>query len=151
MRLTSHTDYSLRLLLYLAVHPGEPVSVPDVAIAYDLSRHHLAKVSQNLARLGFVQTTRGRSGGLTLARPAAGIRVGAVVRALEPDWALVECLSSEGRCVIAPACRLKGVLREARDAFLAVLDGYTLQDLLENRAALGALLSVRVPARAAPA
>ena len=151
MRLTSHTDYSLRLLLYLAVHPGEPISVPDVAAAYGLSRHHLAKVSQNLARLGYVETTRGRSGGLTLARPPAGIRVGAVVRGVEPDWALVECLSEGGGCVIAPACRLKGALREARDAFLAVLDGYSLEDLLTNRAHLGALLAITVPARAAPA
>lgn len=137
MRLTLHTDYGLRVLILLASKAGEPATIPEIAAAYGISRGHLMKVVNELGRLGYVTTTRGRNGGITLGQPAASIRVGEVVRRTEENLALVECFSKGGGagCRIDGACRLKGALGEALGAFLSVLDGYTLEDIVKGRSA----------------
>ena len=135
MRITSYTDYSLRVLIYLALNGGQRCTVREIAEAYGISRNHLTKVVHQLQRHGYIHTTRGKRGGLTLARPPAGINVGAVVRDMEPDTALVECFGPDGRCVITPHCHLKSILYDAQQAFQAVLDGYTLADIAGHQAA----------------
>lgn len=149
MRMAYHTDYALRMLVYLVIQPGETCTVNDVAEAYGLSRNHLLKVAQTLRDAGIVETTRGRAGGIRLARPPEQINLGALARVTEGDFALVQCMRGHGDagCVIAPACRLKGVLAQALGAYLAVLDAHTLADLVANRNELAALL--RMEARAA--
>ena len=147
MRMTLHTDYALRMLIYVATRQGEKCNVNDVAIAYGLPRNHLIKVVQTLRALGIVETIRGRAGGIRLAKAPHEIMVGALVRATEEEFSLAECMQTGGRvCAILPACQLKGMLHEALGAFLAVLDKYTLADLVKNRASLGPLLGVDVAA-----
>jgi Rrf2 family transcriptional regulator, nitric oxide-sensitive transcriptional repressor len=137
MRLTLHTDYSLRLLMLLAMEPDALHTIEEIAQRYDISRNHLMKVVQTLAQAGFVQSLRGRSGGLRLAKPAAQINLGAVVRATEDSFALVECFDRErNTCVVAPACGLRGPIEEALQAFLGVLDRYSLADLIKNPSSL---------------
>lgn len=137
MRLTLHTDYALRLLMLLAAEPDGLHRIADVARRYAISQNHLMKIVQTLAEAGFVHSVRGRSGGLRLGRPAARINLGAVVRATEDNFALVECFDGErGGCVVSPACGLRGPLEEALRAFFAMLDRYTLADLIGNPAAL---------------
>ncbi len=130
MHLTAHSDYSLRVLMYLASHDGTRNTIRDVAGFYGISRNHLMKVVQRLVQERFIVATRGKGGGLALARAASKITVAEVIRAAEPDLDLVECFRrSENRCAITRRCRLKGVLVEARRAFMGVLEGYTLADL----------------------
>lgn len=134
MRLTYHTDYALRMLVYLALNRGRPSRVGDVAESYGISRNHLLKVALHLGRLGYLTTVRGRSGGIALAKDPEEIKLGDVVRQIENDFGLVECLRFEGgTCAISPACRLKGVVRKAVDAFLSVFDEYSLADIAGNR------------------
>lgn len=144
MRLTLHTDYALRMLIYVATRPDGLCTVSDVAEAYGLSRNHLLKVAQTLRDIGLVETTRGRAGGIRLARAPEAIGIGALVRATEEAFSLAECMQAESGscCAISPACRLKGMLHEALAAFLAVLDRYTLADIVRNRAELGPLLGL---------
>lgn len=143
MRMTLRTDYALRMLIYLAMRPDGVCTVNDVAEAYQLPRNHLLKVAQTLRDLGFVETTRGRAGGIRLAKPPAAIGLGTLVRATEEEFSLAECMQAQGRpCAISPACNLKGLLHEALAAFLAVLDKYTLADLVKNHATLGAFLGI---------
>ena len=143
MRMTLHTDYALRMLIYVATRRDGTCTVNDVAQAYNLSRTHLLKVAQTLRDLELVETTRGRAGGIRLARPPEAIAIGALVRATEEEFSLAECMQAGGRpCAISPACRLKGVLHEALSAFLAVLDKYTLADIVQNQAMLGPLLGI---------
>ncbi|MGN6469064.1 MAG: Rrf2 family transcriptional regulator [Rhizobiaceae bacterium] len=151
MKLTLHTDYALRMLVFLAVREGRSTTVSDMAKVYRLSRNHLMKVALDLGRLDYIKTTRGRSGGISLARRPSEINVGEVIRAMEDGFALVECLGpGGGSCLITPACRLKGVVRRALEAFLAVLDAYTLADLIGERTLLEELLEIQVdPAKAA--
>ena len=133
MHLTLHADYSLRVLLYLAARPGGLVSTQEVSEAYGISKHHLVRVVQTLNKEGFVEVRAGRTGGITLARQPSEITLGKVFRVAEPDFHLVECFNKEeNTCPIAPACGLKGVLYEAREAFLAVLDKYTLADVMKR-------------------
>jgi Rrf2 family protein len=147
MRLTLHTDYALRMLIYVATRPDGVCTVQDVADAYGLSRNHLLKVAQTLRDLGLVETTRGRAGGIRLSRPPEEISVGGLVRATEKEISLTECMQAEGRpCAISPACRLRGMLAEALGAFLTVLDKYTLADIVHNRATLGPLLGIGIAA-----
>ena len=143
MRLTRFTDYALRTLIYLGSLGPRQGSIAGVAAAYGISENHIVKVVHQLGRLGLVQTTRGKGGGLRLGKPAAEIRIGDVVRATEEDLALVPCFAGEA-CAITPACRLKQVLAEALDAFLTVLDRYTLVDLLNpaHGQGLAALLGI---------
>ena len=129
MRLTRYTDYALRTLIYVGLHEPRQSSIAGIARAYGISESHLTKVVHQLGRLGLIHTTRGRGGGLRLAKPPAEIIVGAVVRQTEEDLALVECFAG-GACAITAPCRLRRALGEALAAFLAVLDGYTLADLL---------------------
>ena len=143
MQLTLYTDYSLRVLLYLGLNPREMSTITDIADSYRISRNHLVKVVHNLAIQGFVNTTRGRGGGISLARSPAAINIGDVVRHTEVNFHLVECFDRErNTCPIAVACILKSALHEAQRAFMAVLDGYTLADILENREWLRSVLSV---------
>ncbi len=141
MRLNLQSDYALRLLMHLAASDGELITIKQVAERFHISQNHLTKVAYLLGREGFIETVRGRSGGLRLARKPAAIPIGEVVRYME-DLALVECFpGGAAGCFIAPACRLKGVLREALDAFLSVLDRYTIGDLTANNAKLRSLLN----------
>lgn len=141
MRLTRHTDNALRSLIYLALHNDAPSRIADIARRMGMSEDHAAKVIARLAELGFVNTVRGRSGGARLARPAAQINIGQVVRATENNLELVECFDpSTNRCPIAPSCVLARALDEALNAFLAVLDRYTLADLSAKPRALERLL-----------
>ena len=130
MRLTHFTDLSLRLLMFLAVKPKGLATIQEVAGRYGISRNHLMKVAQQLVKEGFVESVRGRGGGLRLKRLPSEIRVGDVVRATEDDFRMVECFEAgKTSCTLLPACRLKGVLGEALAAYLAVLDQHTLADL----------------------
>ncbi|KEZ76816.1 RrF2 family transcriptional regulator [Salinisphaera hydrothermalis] len=140
MQLTTHTDYSLRLLIYLAVRDDDqPVQVGDVAARYGISAHHMAKVAQTLVQLGYIHSYRGRGGGVALAMAPARINIGAVVRQTE-SFKLLECFGPGSTCPIDPACRLKQALGEAQQAFVQVLDAYTLEQIAANGAELRALL-----------
>ena len=141
MRLTVYSDYALRLLMYAALRPGELVTIQQVADAYGISRNHLMKVAFELGRYGFLETVRGRRGGVRLARPPEKIGLGEVVRRTEDDFILVECFGAADACVLSGPCRLKGALARALKAYLAVLDDYTLADLTQNHRELARLLS----------
>jgi Rrf2 family transcriptional regulator, nitric oxide-sensitive transcriptional repressor len=143
MQLTNYTDYALRTLIALAVKAPQRLTVGDISAAYRISEHHLVKVVQRLAELGYVVTIRGKSGGVELAMDPQRIRIGEVVRQLEPELGLVECLRSSGEpCAIDGACRLKGILRDATRSFLSSLDDHTLADLIVARPRLEALLQL---------
>lgn len=130
MRLTSFTDYGLRMLMRMASAPDHPFSTAELAEEFGLSRNHLSKIMQKLAQGGLVTTRRGGGGGATLARPAQDIRLGAIIRLLEEGQALVECFGpGGGDCSISGCCRLKARLRSAEAAFLADLDRFTLADI----------------------
>jgi Rrf2 family nitric oxide-sensitive transcriptional repressor len=130
MRLTNFSDYALRLLMFAASQKGRLVTIEETAEVYGISRAHLMKVANLLTRAGYLTAVRGRSGGLLLAKDPKAIRLGDVVRASEPDFALVECFSADDQCVLTPRCKLKKVLAEALGAFSATLDKYTLADLM---------------------
>jgi Rrf2 family nitric oxide-sensitive transcriptional repressor len=153
MRLTLQTDYALRMLMYLSMNRGRACRVTDVAAGYGISRNHLLKVALKLGRLGYVTTLRRRAGGIALALPPEEIRLGDVVRLMEDDFALTECMRADGGlCAISPACRLKGVVGKAMEAFLGVLDESNLADIVRNRAELIDLLDVtRISGKAAGA
>ena len=141
MHLTQFSDYSLRLVIHLACHPGQLISVDEVSRAFRISRHHLVRVVQTLTDLGVVEGQRGRGGGMRLAMLPSEINVGWLVRQTEPHFDLVECFDAEtNTCPIAPACGLKGALQRAQQAFLEVLDQYTLDQLLRRRSDLVLLL-----------
>lgn len=128
MRLTAFTDFGLRALMRMASDPSRAFSTAEIAEEFGISRHHLTKAVAVLANAGFVTTRRGHEGGAQLARPAAEIRLGDVVRLLEAGNALVECFAEGGACRITPQCRLKGFLQEGEQAFLMALDARTLAD-----------------------
>lgn len=141
MRLTDYTDYSLRTLIYVALNPDELVTVQRIADAFSIPKNHLIKIVQRLGQAGFLVTVRGRMGGVRLARAPGEINVGEVVRLTEPDFRLVECFQQEdNHCVITRVCGLRNVLASALQAYFDVLDGYTLQDLVEKPAALNRAL-----------
>lgn len=129
MQLTKFSDYALRVLMYVEGADGELVTIDQISSSYGISRAHLMKVVNALTRERFLLAVRGRSGGLRLARPASEIRLGDVLRATEPDFAIVECFATGSPCVITKCCRLSVVLQEALDGFLNVLDKYTLADI----------------------
>jgi Rrf2 family transcriptional regulator, nitric oxide-sensitive transcriptional repressor len=146
MRHTAHADYALRVLLYLRVAPGRQGSVAEIAEAHAVSRHHLVKVVQRLAGAGIVVTVRGRGGGVRLERDPAGITVGEVMRTMENDFAVVECLGPARFCRVAGVCGGRDVFSRALDAYFAVLDDATLDDLAANDQGLrGALRLTRAP------
>ena len=141
MRLTVRTDYALRVLMYVGLTPGGLARIAEVAAAYGISENHLMAIVHRLGTLGYLETVRGKGGGVRLARRPEDISLGEVVRSMETDMALVECFGAgPGGCPIEPACALRGVLGEALAAFLAVLDRHTLADLLGPRRALCELL-----------
>jgi len=143
MRLTLQTDYALRMLIYLAVNRNRSSRVADVAESYGISHNHLLKVALRLGKLGYVTTLRGRTGGISLAHRPEDINLGEVVRQMEDDFALVECMRLDGGgCAISPACKLNGLFSDALKAFLSVFDSHTLADITGNRAALLGLLSI---------
>jgi Rrf2 family transcriptional regulator, nitric oxide-sensitive transcriptional repressor len=129
MRLTNFSDYALRLLMFAAAQDRQ-ITIEEAALVFDISRNHLMKIATVLTRSGYLKAIRGRSGGLILGKRPDKIRLGDVVRATEPDFALVECFSSSDQCVITRRCGLKGVIHEALDAFTATLDRYTLADVM---------------------
>lgn len=136
MELSRFTDYSLRTLIYAGMHEDRNVTVPEVAAAYGLSENHLVKIAHHLGKAGFLNSSRGRNGGIRLAAAPASINLGDVVRKTE-SMALVECLGADGgSCPINNACLLKKVVKEACDAFLKTFDQYTLEDLLRTKAAM---------------
>ncbi len=130
MRLTLHTDYALRVLLYLGLNQERRVSIHEIAQRYGISENHLVKIVHRLGQGGFVTTMRGRGGGLVLARSPAEINLGDLVRFTEEDMALVACFQTGQSCLLTGACRLQNLLGDALGAFMAVLDGRTLADLL---------------------
>lgn len=131
MYITQYTDYALRILLFSASNPDRLINIAEVADAFAISKSHLTKVVAQLTRVGVLKSVRGKGGGLCLAQAAIEINVGAVVRLLEP-LALVECHGPDNACMISVHCRLAGVLRQALQAFLQVLDEYSLADLVDK-------------------
>ena len=143
MKLTTYTDYALRVLMHVGLCDGELVRIADVAKSYGVSHNHLVKVVHQLGALGYLETVQGRGGGIRLARPPGTISVGEVVRDFEEGFALVQCFESIGTpCRIERACVLKEVLGEAMEAFLERLDAITLSDLLRPRRRLRSFLSI---------
>ena len=144
MRLTDYTDYSLRVMLYLAIKRDALVTIQEISDAYGISKNHLMKIVQQLGELGWVETIRGRNGGLRIAESSLILSVGEVVRATEHDFALVGCFDSDRdahrACVIEPQCRLKHVLDAARRAFFAELDCHTIGEIAQPAAPLASLL-----------
>jgi len=151
MQLTLYTDYSLRVLIFLGLRPERQATITEIAKCYGVSRNHLVKVVHNLAGMGYIKTTRGRGGGMTLAHSASQINIGDVVRRTEPNFNLVECFDKEcNTCPIASGCVLIKGLKAARTAFLDVLDQMTLADVVANSSELARLLNVDLDA-ASPA
>jgi Rrf2 family nitric oxide-sensitive transcriptional repressor len=146
MRLTVYTDYALRTLMFAALRPGRLSTIGEIAAAYDISRNHVMKVVYQLGISGYVETVRGQQGGIRLARPAAEIGLGDVVRHTEGEI-LLPCMDATqtGYCAISPACKLKRALSKANAAFFAVLDEFTLADLTDNRDILDTLLEGATP------
>lgn len=145
MRLTTFTDYNLRVLIYLAIRPEKRATIAEIATAFDISESHLMKVVHFLGKHGFLANVRGKGGGLMLARPPEAINVGAVVRLTEADSLLAECFDEDqDTCVIKRVCQLRKVLAEAVDAFNAVLAKYTLADLISQRRNLARILSIPI-------
>lgn len=133
MRLTQYTDFSIRVLIYLGVHPERRCTIQEIADGYRISRNHLMKVVQQLAGAGFVRSARGSGGGLILGRAPEKINLADVVEEMEPDFAMVECFRDNNQCVITPACTLPPILARATRAYLEVIRQYTLADLLPEK------------------
>ena len=143
MRLTVYTDYALRMLMYLALKDDGLATIAEVADSYGISKNHLMKVAHQLGVGGYVGTVRGRGGGLRLAKPPEKIGLGEVVRRTEPDMALVPCFKPiNGPCAIRSCCVLRKALEKAQLAFIEVLDGYFLSDLVQPRSPMRALLGI---------
>lgn len=142
MRLTLYTDYSLRVLLYLGAKKLDELStIKDISDAYGVSKNHLMKVTHELGKMGYIETIRGRGGGIRLAMQPEEINIGKLVRQTEEDFYLVDCFNPESvGCVISPVCNLKGALNKALHAYIAVLDEYHLSDFLTSKEKLAALL-----------
>ncbi|WP_295799495.1 Rrf2 family transcriptional regulator [uncultured Microbulbifer sp.] len=130
MHITRYTDYSLRILIYLAANDGELCTIGEIAKSYDISKNHLMKIVQDLSARGYLLAVRGKNGGLRLNTEPSNINIGELVRQFEQDSKLVECFGSGNQCVITPACQLKAIFAEAMESFFATLDRYTLEDLL---------------------
>jgi len=145
MHLTLWTDYALRTLIYVGAKGEELSTIAEIAESFDISKSHLMKVVNKLGQQGYIDTVRGKGGGVRLRRPPAEIRVGTVVRETEEDLAVMGCLAASGFCRIEGCCVLRRALRQATVAFLSTLDGYTLADLLAPGAVLVRSLGLRSP------
>ena len=149
MHLTTFSDYTMRVLIYLGLRRDGLVTISDIAKAYGISENHLMKVVHQLAQRGFIETVRGKGGGMRLAREPHEINLGELIRMTEGDTSLLACLEGQGSCCIQSACSLIGILREAQTALFAVLEKYTLADLLQHEQPLSTiLLYPRTPAAA---
>ena len=144
MRVTRYTDYSLRVLIFVALKGKQQSTIAEIAKSYNISKNHLMKVVQALNNNGYLIAVRGKNGGLYLNGQPEDINIGTLVRETEQDLPLVECFSDQNECIITPACELKKVFSEALEGFFQVLDQYTLADLVnkKRRAALSRLLKI---------
>jgi len=143
LRLTLHTDYAIRTLIYLALHQDRLVTISDISKQYDISKNHMMKVAQELVHHGFVISERGRNGGLRLARLPEDINLRDVIEKMEPDFNLVSCLDTvHNGCKIIGGCGVQSIMFEARDHFLSVLGKYTLADSIPNESKLKALFTI---------
>ncbi len=144
MIITRFTDYSLRVLIYLAIYKDDLVTIKEVAERYQISKNHLMKVVQDLGARGYLNATRGKNGGIRLNREPEKINIGELVRSIEQGSTLVECFGAGDQCVITPACQLKRIVAEAIDSFFKYLEQYTLEDLMggENQTKLQSLLVI---------
>ena len=141
MKISTFTDYSLRVLIYLAVHESQKSTSDEIATAYNISFHHVAKAAQWLRREGYVTSERGRGGGISLSRAAADINIGEIVQAAEADTILVDCMrEGGGACRITGQCGLQSAFAKASSAFYAVLGDFSLADVIKKRSALSQLL-----------
>lgn len=150
MRLTQLTDYAMRVLIHLAQQPGRVCTIAEIAARYGVSEAHLMKVTHQLGRAGWIATTRGKGGGMRLARAPRDIRIGEVVRSMEPDFFIVECFSAGSTCSLTGSCQLTGVMDGALRQFIEHLDRHTLADLLPPPAGIAPqVVEFKRPARAA--
>lgn len=133
MHITRYTDYSLRVLMYLAVQGDRLATIQEIADSYEISKNHLMKVVHQLNKKGYIETVRGKKGGMRLHMMPEEINVGILVRETEHDLSIVECHSSKNACKISPVCGLQPVFKEALQAFLSVLDKYTLKDVMKDK------------------
>jgi Rrf2 family nitric oxide-sensitive transcriptional repressor len=133
MHITRYTDYSMRVLIYLSVQGDRLTTIQEIADSYDISKNHLMKVVHQLNKMGYIETVRGKKGGMRLLMAPKDINVGVLVRETEQDLNMVECFSSKNACKITPVCGLKPMFEEALNAFLAVLDQYTLADVIPGQ------------------
>lgn len=137
MRLTNYSDYSLRVLIYLATREKDILTnIKEIAEAYDISKNHLMKIIYNLGKMGYIETIRGRKGGIRLALQPSDINIGEIIRKTEEDFYLVECFEHGNKCVITPICSLKHIFNNALEQFLKELDRYTLEDIVKNNVML---------------
>ena len=133
MHITRYTDYSLRVLIYLAAQGDRLATIQEIADSYDISKNHLMKVVHQLNKKGYIETIRGKKGGMRLHMAPGDINVGILVRETEQDLSIVECFSAKNTCKITPVCGLKSMYGEALQAFLDVLDKYTLADVIQDK------------------
>lgn len=133
MHITRYTDYSLRVLIYLAVQGDRLATIQEIADSYEISKNHLMKVVHQLNKKGYIETIRGKKGGMRLLMAPTEIRVGVLVRETEQDLSIVECFTSKNACKIAPVCGMKGMFGDGLEAFLQVLDKYTLADVIQDQ------------------
>ena len=141
MQLTLHTDYALRVLIYLTIQPEKTVTIDEITDFYEISRNHLVKVVHNLSSKGFISTSRGKHGGMQLSRPPEEISIGDVVRQIEANFDIVECFNPDAKkCHIVPICNLKSVLQQANENFLAFLDEYSLAQAVKPNSQLKQIL-----------
>ncbi|OIQ98598.1 HTH-type transcriptional repressor NsrR [mine drainage metagenome] len=140
MQLTTFSDYSMRVMMYLGLRQGKLATISEIALAYHISENHLTKVVHHLAKLGYVETVRGKGGGLRLVLLPEAVNIGKMLRDSEGSSSLLPCLIKEDECCIQRSCQLIGILREAQDALFAVLDKYTLADLLFKDTPLARIL-----------
>jgi len=142
MRLTNYSDYALRILTYLGLKREELSTITEIANCYGISRNHIVKIVHHLGQLGYVDTLRGKNGGIRLARAPEKINIGEVIRHTETSMDIVECFSNQNSCIIGCSCVLRTAISEALSAFMAVLDDYTLADLMVPRRQLSKKLHV---------
>ena len=144
MQLTQFTDYSLRMLIYIALRDGNVCTISEIADSYSISKNHLMKVAHHLGQLKILKTIRGKGGGLQLNTTPNLVNLGELIQKLEPNFFIVECFDkANGKCVISPVCRLKDILFEAKNNFIQTLEKYTLKDLLQNHEQLSEILLSR--------
>ncbi|HAO80050.1 MAG TPA: BadM/Rrf2 family transcriptional regulator [Verrucomicrobia subdivision 3 bacterium] len=143
MKLSAYSDYAIRVLMQTALRSPQRLTVAEVALTFGISRHHLVKVVHDLSRSGYLVTQRGIGGGFTLARAPKNIRLGDIVRLGEESETVIDCFDGENHlCRLLPVCRLKSVLDEAAAAFFAVMDRYTLADLVKQQSKMRAVLGL---------